>query len=385
MEPAQGSGKQNMKQNSIRLRIFVTGSRLISSLLIFAKLGLLGSACQKQAPKPQKPEIQLVVSDRFREIFPTLQPNYDLKATHGFFTDMVQRSEHVCRVLHNKLPGRQEIFKAFSPELWTGKFNPYLSEIIAGCYNFFTMNDLAAKNAFEKVNRYFPGKKDCYSVGFVQIYMMHSVMNCSKLVPIDIDWRILHLQFQVISQLYESKPLNFKDLDVRWSANFHEDDKIRPRESNLSVDSFCYRQSWVACRATFQKVAQIFTDIRQIELQLSFLHDIQLRPLSEISVVHVSNAIDPGYTKKEQFDTMLKNMTNVPDKKHKTVVVYHGGGSFQFAIYEVSTSEKGGITVSTKCRDNLEWSKYYKDRPGVKYKTFFDTISADANPERCSV
>jgi len=373
----------NQKEKPIPLRI----PRAFLSLPVLCLLAfaLMATACGEKPRPSQKPEMHLVVSPKFREIFPHLQASYQQSAMQALFADMSKRSDRVCRLLHDKIPGRFEVFKTFSPELWTPKFNALLSEIIAGCYNFFTMNDLAANLALEKVAGYFPGKKDCYAVGFVQIYMMHSILNCNKLGMIDVDWRILHLQQQALAQFAEGKPLNFKNLDVRWSANFGDNEKIRPRESGLTADSFCYHQNRPACRVAFQKFQQLFGGIRQIEMQLSFLHDIRLQPLSETSVVYVSNAVDPGYTKKEQFDTMLQNLARVQDKDHKTAIVYHGGGSHQFAIYQVSQSEKGDIVVDTKCRDDLEWSKYYRDRPGKKYQTYFDAASINPKPPRCSV
>lgn len=355
-----------------------------TSALLICLLPLLLLFCGKA--KPQKPEIKLMVSEKFREIFSDFKPAYARLEIPVLLAEMVKRSDRVCRALHDKVPGRTEVFRKYSKELWTPKFNAFLSEIIAGCYNFYTMNDLAADAAFKRVAEYYPQQdKDCYSVGFVQLYLMHSIIKCNKLTSIDIDWQILYLHFQVLAKLYLGQPLIFKDLDVRWSANFPDEGKIRPREYELTVDSFCYWQTRPACRQAFQNFAALFAKIQQIDLQLSFLHDIKLEPLSPISVLYVSNAIDPGYTPKNQFEILLKTLTNVRDKKHKTVIVYHGGGNFQFGIYEIMVSPNGEPVVVTKCRNNFEWSKYYKDRPGVKYRTHLDILSTTQNPAACAI
>ncbi len=325
-----------------------------------------------------------MVSEKLREIFPELKAKYNQAETEALFKKMTEDSEPVCQVLHKKVPGNIYAFKKFSPLLWTQKYNAYLSEIIAGCYNFFTMNDLAVKKAFSMVREFYPGQKDCYSVGFAQLYFMHTTMGCNKWVSIDIDWRILDLQMQVLSRLLKEQPLKFKDLELRWSANFGDEEQIRPREEGITVDSFCYWPTRPDCRLVFQRFPIYFRMLGAIQLQLSFLHDVQVQPLSDISVIHVSNAVDPGYTSKAQFEQLLKAVTAPENKKHKAVIVYHSGGSFQFAIYEVARGENGEAVVTTKCRDRLAWSKYYKDRPGVKYRTHFDNASKTESPAVCS-
>lgn len=344
---------------------------------------LLTFACQPQ--KKEKQTLNLVVSDKLREIFPQLKPVYAQEEIPGILKKMTEDAEPACRGLHNQLPGRFEAFKKLSPELWTKKYNAYLSEIIAGCYNFFTMNDLSVKRAFTMVREFYPGvEKDCYSVGFAQLYFMETLIGCRKWTAIDIDWRILDLHHQVLSRYFKHEPLKFNELVLRWSANFADEEKIRPREEGITVDSFCYWPTRPDCRKAFERFPRFFPAIRAVELQLAFLHDISIQPLSPVSVVHVSNATDPGYTSKVQFEQLLNSLVPATAKNHKAVVVYHSGGSYQFAIYEVSRAEGASPAVTTKCRDNFAWSKYYKDRPGVKYRTYFDNVSLEKNPRVCT-
>lgn len=340
--------------------------------------------CAPHSEKPEKLELSLIVSDKMREIFAEMKPVYDRAETGALFKKMTELAEPACRGLHNQLPGRFDAFAKLSKELWTKKYNAYLSEIIAGCYNFFTMNDLSVSKAFTMVRDMYPEAKDCYSVGFMQIYFMHTHMKCAKWVALDIDWRILDLQYQVLAYYFKEQPVPFNKLELRWSANFAEEDKIRPREEGITVDSFCYWPTRAQCRLVFRRFPIIFKKLRAIELQLSFLHDIRIQPLSPVSVVHVSNAIDPGYTSKAQFETLLNALVPATAKNHKAVVVYHSGGSYQFAIYEVSRPEGAAPVVTTKCRDDLAWSKYYKDRPGVRYRTYFDNVSVEKSPRVCS-
>ena len=247
------------------------------------------------------------------------------------------------------------------------------------------MNDLSVKRAFTMVREFYPSvEKDCYSVGFAQLYFMETLIGCRKWTAIDIDWRILDLHHQVLSRYFKHEPLKFHELVLRWSANFADEDKIRPREEGITVDSFCYWPTRPDCRKVFERFPRFFPAIRAFELQLAFLHDISIRPLSPVSVVHVSNATDPGYTSKVQFEQLLDSLVPVTAKNHKAVVVYHSGGSYQFAIYEVSRPEGKSPVVTTKCRDSFAWSKYYKDRPGVKYWTYFDNVSLEKSPRVCT-
>lgn len=258
---------------------------------------------------------------------------------------------------------------AFSSALWSKYAHP-LPQLIAGCYTFFTMNDMNAHHSFEWVRRNYPGTFNCHSVAFTQLYMMHSIIGCKTLTAIDINWRILwgHYQF---AKGFANRELHLERI------------KAEPGKPT-GIWTFCYRPNYQDCMSAYQNAMDKYSMLDRIELQLSFLHDMEISNDQEHILIYVSNAIDPGYTSSEQFKYFVDSLLNQLKHFQRGIVVYHAGGSSQFSVYEIVKQLSGDPIIKTVCRDDLVWAPYYSTR-GRRFKTYFDHISKTETPNICSV
>lgn len=362
--------------------ILVTWSILIVGYFYFDPFDQLRPAEIPKSPPivEKKLGIEFQASEEMHKIFPQLaamqKEGIPLKDQ---FNRMGLASDSVCNMIHGNYPENKALFKQFSAHLAN---NPGgLTRIIAGCWNFFTMNDVKIVKLIDKLNHLYPHEdKICYSVGFSQIYILSSKISCKEITAIDIDWRILWGHYQVMDSLVNTGQLDFKTLNIGWSVDFVG--KPRPLEPNVSIKTFCYASDWNICSDAFESFGK--TKFDHLELQLAYLHQIKLKPTSSHVLIYVSNAIDPGYTSKAQFDELMAVIREYISFSQKLIFVYHAGGEESFGIYEVRRYHPNGdIQITTVCADNYKWAGAYSSR-GQKYKTYLDEVSITNESPVCS-
>lgn len=306
--------------------------------------------------KPRFPHVGLRVNGELRKVIngpatPELEP---------YFADLNDRMLVAC--------AHPNIRAKITPDLW--KAYPHtLAQLIAGCYTFFTMNDMNAHLSFERVRRMYPGSYNCHTVAFTQLYMMHNIVECSTITAVDINWRILwgHYQFM---KMFETNKLELSEI------------KAEPGK-RTGIWTFCYKPNFRDCNEAFQGAMVKYPLAREVDLQVSFLHDMEFKNSADIVLLFVSNAIDPGYTSKQQFNQLLEKMFDSLRPFQKGVVIYHAGGSSQYAVYELVRSLTDR-RIKTVCRDELVWAPYYSTR-GQKLKTYLDEISDRPAGQICSI
>lgn len=347
--------------------------RIALSLLVSASVIRCGTTARLQVT----PEHQNFIA-------PVGDSSYRNSSIGKLFHRLEEKGDVICEMMFQMRPYDEAVAKEFSKTLDFRKdpeekwYNNVLPTMLAGCFNFFKMNDRGVHKSFALIEELYPEAKDCYTVGFTQFYMMFQQMRCKRFAAIDIDWRILkaHYDFHrlVRADKQQTDALTLlQRLELGWVAHFD----MRPpkREQVKNEVSLCMETEKVHCRSAFDHfVSQ--QQLPKTELVLGFIHDANLAPREgDVSVVFASNALDWEYTSREQFNKLLESARGSLGKREKIAIVYQAGDSEDIAVYELATNEEGVFTATVRCRDNLRWSdRYKKYLRGKPIYTWFDEI-----------
>jgi hypothetical protein len=339
----------------------------------------------------------LIVANELRDKFIDIDREfYTHSEAQRLFSDFQEKSDKVCPMVYNyKMYDQRKVndflkglsLKKDPEELW---YNKTMPQLIAGCWNFYRMNDVDVSKDFETLIKYYPyDTKECYSVALIQPYMMQSILRCNKITMLDVDWRILHTHHAMIHKydsgdFYEDNLLDEKmrDLPVHWLARF--DKKPVQKENVVSLDTFCDSSSRETCKNSILQFQRNFQSIKEINLNLSYLHTGRYEAdEGSIVVIYLSNALDREYMNKEEFDTFLNSVYIGLKPGQKAVFVYHVGGSSKFGVYEMEKGYSFERKLRTVCKDVYMLSSVYKNRR--KFSTYFEKVSESKPPfESCS-
>jgi hypothetical protein len=340
-------------------------------------LSHLAGACSTTA-------VLRVTPEHRKFLKPVSDSTYRNRSIDKLFSRVEEKGDTICEMMFQTKPYDDATAKEFSDTLDFRKdpeekwYNNVLPTMLAGCFNFFKMNDRGVHKSFALIEELYPEAKDCFTVGFTQFYMMFQQMRCKRFVAIDIDWRILkaHHDFQglVRANSAGADALSLlQQLQLGWVAHF--DSRPPKREPVKNETTLCMETEKVHCRSAFDH----FVSQRQLpktELLLGFIHDADLAPREgEVSVIFASNALDWEYTSREQFNKLLESARQSLGKREKIAIVYQAGDSEDIAVYELATNTDGVFTATVRCRDNLRWSdRYKKYLRGKPIYTWFDEI-----------
>ena len=271
-----------------------------------------------------------------------------------------------------------------------------LKGLKAGCWNFFIMNDARPDLDFKLVKALYPRiNYDCYSVGFMQPYMMHSILGCARLTTLDIDWRIIHAHAEVIGFFrlgQMDSPGNIRvslqSLGAGWIA--YSNYKYSKR-SRTDYRLFCGRHGQQKlCLRHLLNFQKRLPEAGSFHLNLSALHEASFTrpkvarfarrsasPETRLTrVVYLSNAMEDIYTKYHQFRQTLKNLRKAMKNGEKTLLIHHVGGHRGFGLYEFKrVAGKSRGVVKTICRD-----KYINTALGRNqkyYRSHFERLSVN--------
>ncbi len=324
------------------------------------------------------------VSEEHQNYFLDLPKNtFDEKEMEKLFLDRSEISNEVCEMVYGKKSYDKKKVYSFIRETSFSKppFQSWghpLPKLISGCWNFFRLNDVKPNLDFELIKKIYPTeKKDCYSVGFLQIYLMHSILGCNTVTMIDIDWRILEAHSKLI-QLYQKKKLDIeenllaalKTLKVNWVARF--DNKPMEKEIQANLDTFCYYLHHELCKTQLLKFQKDFLNLETIYLQLSSLHDFSYKQKSpNTKIIYLSNAIDDLYTSKDQFKKMIQSIYDNLVPKQKVIFIHHSAGWSFFGVYEMVKLESAP-NLRTVCKDVYKTTPAAGIDSAVPYITHFE-------------
>lgn len=289
------------------------------------------------------------------------KPIYTENEISILFSTMLDKSNTVCEMIWGRKKMDKNFVNTFIRKEVMGKkpFDTWghpLPKLVAGCWNFFRMNDHKPDVDFQVVSKLYPNqKKSCFSVGFLQPYIMHSVMGCESISAIDIDWRIHDGHFQLLQMFKESKLADSKeiskslaDLKLGWIA-FEK--KHFGKTIPVSISTVCNPAMTKLCNEHITKVQTNYREMKKFRMQLSSLHEADYsHEKNTLPVIYLSNAMDSIYTSKNEFFQFLDSVSSKLDINSKAILIYHVGGKSTFGIYELEKKDKS-YTLNTVCKD----------------------------------
>lgn len=315
-----------------------------------------------------------------RLYFPVLEKDYFNEEVFTALESIRDISNETCEMIYSMKPYSKEKIKVYTNiELGspiTSKFYLHtFRRLIAGCWNFFQMNDISPDKDFEYVKNLYPNAKfDCYSVGFLQPYIMHSKLDCENLYLLDIDLRIIEGHSQLLKWFHENKMQteqdilnNIKELNIGWIAQY----KTFNAKTSVNLQSLCPK-NYEMCLKELLNFQKKYNQLKKISLYASAIHEANLFPQdSKISIVYLSNAFEDYYTKKKEFDFLIKRLEEELKPNQKVVFIYHNGGRHLFGVYEVTKLETD-LDISTICRDKYLF--YPEEEERTYYNIHFDRL-----------
>lgn len=329
-------------------------------------------------------ELYLLVSNEHKNNLSDLQKNfYKKEELQNVFTSMQEGGDIACEMIYNRRKYNKPVFEKFMQSEYYQKLQrthgSYIPKLVSGCRNFFGMNDLNPHRDFELVNKFYPKKpKECYSVGFLQPYMMHNMLGCKKLTMIDIDWKILDGHRQMV-QKFKQKQFTSKErinqalsgLDIGWIPNFTNE----PIEKKAKVDinTICFSYYSEYCLEAILGFQKRFEELESVQLQLSSLHNgLYLASPDSMLVIFLSNATDKLYTSWDEFKLFLDSVYATLSEGQTALFIYHNAGRSKFGLYTM-TKTREGKSVDTVCRDTYLYPRSYINQGS--YITFFEYVT----------
>ncbi len=365
---------------------------------IFTLIFLFFSNCTEQqkiqVPKKESIQITLKFSPDHQSYFQdVIKPQYMDSEISELFSIMKEKSDTVCEMVWGQKSMNPTLMhtylsaESFSNEPFK-KWGHPLPKLIAGCWNFIKMNDTRPDLDFQLVNHFYPTeKKECFSVGFLQPYWMHTILGCEKLTFLDIDWKIHDAHYQLLS-LFQQKKMrteseildSVQNMNLGWIARF--DNKPMVKREKSSFETLCYSKFKKDCLGFLGRFQDNYLNLTEIDFQVSALHNASYKFLpNSLPVLFFSNAIEGLYTTKTQFDQIIKNVTQGLGVGRKAIFIHHAAGQSQFGLYELSIREDGS-QIKTICKDVYVSSPVGETH---MYVTHFDNAtSSKGNIPSCS-
>ncbi len=351
----------------------------------------------EKVPPVEDPSLILKISPSHIKYFVDIEnEEYRSNSVENIFQSFLEKSDPFCNMVWGKTKYDKKLIhqfigkESFQEKPFSNMGHP-VPKLISGCWNFYRMNDMDSVQDFRLVKHLFPKQpKDCYSVGFMQPYIMHNILNCNSVNMLDVDWRILYGHHQMVkkfktNQFQSSDDLQetLKDMNIGWVARFDG----KPIESKVNVDihTFCYRNNYAMCKEMLLELQNNFSHSTPIQFHLSYLHEGKYEATHPDSmiVIYLSNAIDNVYTSFSEFKYMLSSVSKIITKDQSVLFVYHAGGRKNFGLYLLKNKEaEDGYNITVVCRDK------YVTPPILKtvgtYSTYFEYITpGQSNAQTC--
>jgi hypothetical protein len=360
---------------------------LFSILYLFLFCILLINCSEQQKTQNKKKEfvpITLKFSSDHQSYFQDVNKSTYLGTEiKDIFGKLADKSDTVCEMVWGQRKMNQEVLyefisqTSFSKEPFKTWSHP-LPKLIAGCWNFIKLNDTRPDLDFHLVNFFYPEEeKECFSVGFLQPYWMHTVLNCKKLTMLDIDWKIHDAHNQLIN-FFNLKKMStetsiiesISNLNLGWIARF--DNKQMVKKESTTFDTLCYSKFKKNCMKFLLQFQEDYINLTEIEFQISSLHTANYKFLpGTVPVLFFSNAIENLYTSRTQFDQIITSVSEGLGDGRRAIFIHHAAGQSQFGIYELLVNGNG-FQLKTVCKDAYISSPVGETHP---YDTHFDKIS----------
>jgi hypothetical protein len=358
----------------------------LSLSFLILLLGL--NTCSEQQKIQEKKRDSVPITVKFSEdhqsyFLDVNKSTYLGTEINEIFGKLGEKSDTVCEMVWGQKKMNPEVLHefisqtSFSKEPFKTWSHP-LPKLIAGCWNFIKLNDTRPDLDFHLVNFFYPEEeKECFSVGFLQPYWMHTILKCKRLTMLDIDWKIHDAHNQFLN-FYNKKKMStegsitesISNLHLGWIARF--DNKQMVKKESTTFDTICYSKFKKNCMNFLLKFQEDYSNLTEIEFQISALHTASYKFLpNTVPILFFSNAIENLYTSKPQFEQIIKSVSEGLGQGRKAIFIHHAAGQSQFGLYELQVNGDG-FQLKTVCKDNYISSPVGETHP---YDTHFDKMS----------
>lgn len=357
------------------------------TLVALIPVVLISSLCSKNNPLHR---ITLYVSDSHAKIFTDLKKgDYTAVEAEAVLRKMAEKGERYCREIQN---GKMEP---------AGFLNPIDSEALAPtlprCRNWNSMTDIGTDYDFIKMNansdREGQQGFDCYSVGFMQPYIMAANLKCARLNIVDADFRVIkaHLDFLNLARTRPQSDARALLNKIHTGFPATKSDKRTQRKKHLSLAELCGRNSETKCLHYLITFLEKFNKNMEVNLILTPLHEFSFLPDRKRleSVFYTSNAFDPNNTSESEFELFLRSL-KTKSQNAESFIIYHQAAEKKFGIYKIGKLGQ----ISTVCADRYLAAAESRFSEGHQraqleqpeaYQTYFDKKSLNHhNGSECS-
>ncbi|MCB1179408.1 MAG: hypothetical protein KDK36_17635 [Leptospiraceae bacterium] len=348
-------------------------------ILLFSNCDMFQTTGFQNANKNPS-RISLKITPRLGSFFPAFQKlEYPENEINPLFANLRAESNSICKMLYKQETFNLKKVKSYTNLGFIGPveekiYDDTVKRIIAGCWNFYQMNDIKPERDFEHLKFILPDKKkNCFSVGFMQPYIMHSILDCETLTMLDMDWKILDGHSQILegfkNNKFETETSGLKfieSLKLNWIVG-----KKFQAEPIVNIDDLCKDNNKLCINylLNFQKK---FNNLKEINLNLSTIHEANIKPQNgHISIIFVSNAFENYYTKPRNFEYMIQYLNSSLLENDSVYFIYHVGGRPSYGIYQIQ-KKNNQLEYSTICKDEY---RYTPPKEDVEiYQIYFDYI-----------
>lgn len=356
-----------------------------------ALVAFIPVACTPNQKNGQSQQIVVHVSETHLKLFTDLQnKTYNAADASTVLAKISGKANRFCRGTVSDAANKADFLKSTGTAEYAADWPKHnYAAMLLGCRNWFTMSDIGIDDDFIRINAEYASKTkqafDCYSVGFLQPYIMAASLNCARLNIVDSDFRIIkaHLDFM---NLIRSKPgANIRALiaDLRFSFAAGGPQNNLATDAVLSIADLCGKNSETRCIHYLVNFLEKFSKIKEINLILAPLHEFRFLPdkLRAASVFYTSNALDPDFTTAKQFE-QFRTESGKSAEDADRLIIYHQSEERSFGIYKLNKVQQ----ISTVCADryrNITAGSYSSNRcryfPGrvSEYETYLDKKSVN--------
>ncbi|MBK8398481.1 MAG: hypothetical protein IPL26_24960 [Leptospiraceae bacterium] len=351
--------------------------------------------CQTSKVNTPKEKVPILfqVSDEHKSFFVDLNKNdYSEAEISEIFQNRKELARTVCEMVYGQKKYSKDIVTQFiSAESFTKEpFKTWghpVPKLIAGCWNFFKLNDVHPNRDFALLAKLYPNEpKDCFTVGFMQAYLMHNTLGCKTLTMLDFDWKILEGHKQLLDIFHakgfdseEKIPNSLSLLKLGWIARF--DNRPMEAETKTDLNSLCFFEHHKMCKEILLNFQKNMLSLDTVYLRLSALHDSNFKtPNNYTKIIYLSNAIDDIYTKRAQFDSMIAETAKLFVPGQKAVFVHHAAGRSLFGIYELKKVDTG-TEITTICKDKYLTTPV--EEVTSEYSTHFEKVTINKKFPTC--
>ncbi|MCB1177487.1 MAG: hypothetical protein KDK36_07915, partial [Leptospiraceae bacterium] len=163
-------------------KLIVLFVSIVFSCTSYSEISIKNSLfSEKEKPKSliDSSTFRLSLGETHLKLFNIQQKEYsgDLEINLLFERFNIEQ-KNLCEMIYGTKTKKNYIYSKFLKINSELPENKWLSKIITGCWNYYSMNDIGVENDFLLVRELYPDHEmDCYSVGFMQPYIMQGVLN----------------------------------------------------------------------------------------------------------------------------------------------------------------------------------------------------------------